>query len=80
MTEWLIANWQLPAVVVAILVMLVPRLGGVWQWALGLRPDPVETEATIHQLVDAYTLLRDNLADPEATKALHEHVWPAIGA
>ena len=80
MFETLIANWQLIAVAVGLALLVVPRLGGVasavrgWLPSVGGPAKPSQDD-----LVHAYRLLFDNLAESQTTKALADHVWPAVG-
>ena len=80
MLDLLIANWQLIAVGVGLALIVVPRLGGVasvvrgWLPSVGGAAKPSQDD-----LVHAYRLLCDNLAESQTTKALADLVWPAIG-
>lgn len=74
MTEWLFANWQVPAVIAGLIVIIAPRIVGViGSWR------SKSTVPTQDELVHAYRLLLDHLDDAPARDALTESVWPAIG-
>ena len=77
MTEWLFANWQIPAVIIGLLVIVAPRIAHLLPSLSGWRGG--STEPSQDELVHAYRLLLDHLDDAPARDALTESVWPAIG-
>lgn len=79
MLDLLTQNWQLVAVAVGLLLIVVPRLGGVMSAVRAWFPSGGAAKPSQHELVDAYRLLIDSLGDDQAAKALTDHVWPSIG-
>jgi len=80
MIELLTNNWMPIAAGACVLAIVSPYLGGVAKAvgrfvpAFGKGGKPSQDD-----LVHAYRLLLDNLSDDQATKAMRDHVWPAIG-